>query len=1091
MIKLFSPEAFRDYIDGVSRLSFSGNGDVILQPSSCTVKCELNGTWQLDMRHPYDRERRYSYICKGAVISVPIKVAREQVSTEQFFRIFEVRETLKDGISVVAYPVAYEAVYETPMDYYEFPELSAMEMRNELVRLTPQKYSIDINYDTETKASIYIENSNLQEVINGSQDGTFLSSYDGEMVYDNYTYIIRKHIGNNEVEDKNDIRVLYAANMTGMEISETTTDMATRIYPMADDGERFDGYHVDAENEIRKYPFVYARSIKYDDIKLVNLKDDDDEKPWTEAEIVTRDAKATIVAKVQELSQKYLIQAHEGNWTRTEPRLKTGNIIYQDLYDDAFSRADRYSVIEEVSGGEIVYEPIHNIHNKDYEYDRHELRKKLPYGYLFYSYTDAIGVLTTAVLDSLENITNDSERSLIEEAIKEGFQWCETTEIAAYDWRANITYSDDEYPNYKFLTDYHWIQDEGGWYFGDGLEGQGHYIRSGWVESAPNKHYWIGDDGYWDPQWDDDQTWTWYQDATGMWYGDKNPDGTTKNYAKEQYIYVSENANWYWFNGDGYFVDGNVKSWRYGTKDGSDGVKWGYWTVGDQTWWFDNNGEIDNQLAYAKDYEWRNDGIGKFYGDGKGHWMADCWVEDDSKTHRKLEQDGYYVGSDDEGDARYDDFQWSWYGSWSEGWWYGSKYEDQENQNGSSSSGSGGVSLDTSSFPTFEKVAGTNLNSQFESLTSIFDGKTLISTISDQSQITKMLSSGYFKSSDNKYLLKLKKKIKTSGLGSDLMENLQKMGYQFNSDQSELVMPDLDASPSEEELDPEIKTGTKNYVYGQYMYVKDYDKWYWFDYDGYLLACWLANDNWEWHQDSNGWWYGDGAGTYPAGQWMKIGGKWYFFEESGYADPSTDDFSDAKTGNAESATYDANREGIKNTSSSKTKGEDGETVYDDAREGVIAWIQDDFVADVIAVVNQQDKVLHDSLKTRLTEAAQKDLEELAKPQLSVSIDFNTMVNTPGYAKYSYLKDVYLGDTIYVHSTPHNIDIHERITALEVDCLKNEVSKVTIGEPKNSFIKSIAGLNTKGTIKKWKPEDGLEDGYGGYLLTGFAGTKVTT
>ena len=1085
MIKLFSPEAFRDYIHGVSRLSFSGNGDVVLQPSSCTVSCELNGTWQLDMRHPYDRERRYSYICKGAVIGVPIKVAREQVSTEQFFRIFEVRETLKDGIQVVAYPVAYEAVYETPMDYYEFADLTAMEMRNELVNLTPQKYSIDINYDTTEKASIYIENSNLQEVINGSQDGTFLSSYGGEMVYDNYTYIIRKHIGNDEVADQNDIRVLYAANMTGMEISETTTDMATRIYPMAEDGERFEGYYVNAESEIDKYPFVYARSIKYDDIQLVDLKDEDDETPWTESQIVTKDVKAAITAKVQELSQKYLIKAHEGDWERTEPRLNS-TIIYQDLYDDAFSRADRFSVIEEVDGGEIVYEPIHNIHDNDYIYDRHALRKQLPYGYLFYSYTDAIGVLTTVVFDALPNITNDAERSLIEEAIKEGFKWCETTEIAAYDWRPNITYED---PDYQFLNDYCWIKDEVGWYYGDGM-GQGHYIRSGWVEETPNKHYWINADGYWDPQWDDDDTWSWFQDSTGWWYGNKNPDGSVKNYAKEQYIYVTENNCWYWFNDQGYFVDGVVTSWRYGTKDGSDGVKWAYWTVGDETWWFNTAGEISNQLAYAKDYEWRNDGIGKFYGDGKGHWMADCWVEDDSKTHRYLEQDGYYVGTDDESDARYDNFQWSWYGNWTEGWWYGSKYEDQENQNGSSSSGNSEVSVNAGDFPVYDQIAGTNLSSQFESLTDIFSGKKLISAIKDNETVQKLLNSGYFKSSNGKYLLKLKNKIKTSGLGSDLMKNLQEMGYKFNSDQSELVLPDTE-SPSEETLDPEQKTGTKNYVWGQYMYVKDYEKWYWFDTDGYLLACWLANDKWEWHQDSKGWWYGDGAGTYPAGQWMKIGGKWYFFEESGYADPSTDDFAEEKTGNGESATYDANREGIKNTSSSKTKGEDEETVYNAAREGVIAWIQDGFVADVIDVVNQQDQVLHNSLKTRLTEAAQKDLEELAKPQLSVSIDFNTMVNTPGYAKYSYLKDVYLGDTIYVHSTPHNIDIHERITALEIDCLKNEVSKVTIGEPKNSFIKSIAGLNAKGTIKKWKPEDGLEDGYGGYLLTGFAGTKVTT
>ena len=37
-----------------------------------------------------------------------------------------------------------------------------------------------------------------------------------------------------------------------------------------------------------------------------------------------------------------------------------------------------------------------------------------------------------------------------------------------------------------------------------------------------------------------------------------------------------------------------------------------------------------------------------------------------------------------------------------------------------------------------------------------------------------------------------------------------------------------------------------------------------------------------WKQNSNGWWYDNGDGTYPNSRWMKIDGNWYYFNSSGY-----------------------------------------------------------------------------------------------------------------------------------------------------------------------------------------------------------------
>lgn len=41
-------------------------------------------------------------------------------------------------------------------------------------------------------------------------------------------------------------------------------------------------------------------------------------------------------------------------------------------------------------------------------------------------------------------------------------------------------------------------------------------------------------------------------------------------------------------------------------------------------------------------------------------------------------------------------------------------------------------------------------------------------------------------------------------------------------------------------------------------------------------------NGWTWQQDSTGWWYGDGKGSYYKNGWKEIGGKWYYFGEDGY-----------------------------------------------------------------------------------------------------------------------------------------------------------------------------------------------------------------
>ena len=71
--------------------------------------------------------------------------------------------------------------------------------------------------------------------------------------------------------------------------------------------------------------------------------------------------------------------------------------------------------------------------------------------------------------------------------------------------------------------------------------------------------------------------------------------------------------------------------------------------------------------------------------------------------------------------------------------------------------------------------------------------------------------------------------------------------------------------------------------------------WYYFKGDGYMAAnewvggYWLnANGTWTyqakggWRSNDKGWWYEDSAGWYPRNTWQKIDGQWYFFKANGY-----------------------------------------------------------------------------------------------------------------------------------------------------------------------------------------------------------------
>lgn len=1063
MIRLFKAEAWRDFEERPSASSFTGNGTIILQPYECYCSAQLNSAWQIDISHYYDNEGRYTYIEKNDVLVVDVKIAREQTSPIQYFRVMSVKRSDND-IQIMGYPVALESIFECPIDSVKLQEFTPDEVIDYLdsAIINTNKYTLDLQYHSDVKSSISISNSNLQELLNGDQDGTFKSQFATELVYDNYTYHILPYgeVGS-PAEDAKKYKIIYGTNLASSEFEESTVDMVTRIYPTSYEGYGIRSKYVETtDDKLKAHPFVYAKSVNYSDIKLVDIRSetDDDPDPWTKTQMDTKNAKAIISAKVQELSEKFLKKARNGDWDHN------------------------YTYLEWKSN---------NPHEPDTGYNLYKDRASLPFGYIFYSYTDAIGVLADRVIhadlgggfnqisgsqligenESSGFIEDDDEqdeedymvftdtnfRTLIQDAIKEGFKWCETTEIAGWDWHADITYTD---PTYDFLDNYYWIEDDHGWYYGDG---NGHYIQNGWVEDAKDKHYWIGDDGYWDPQYDDTEPWYWWSVGQKWWYGTKDNMGHAVNYAKEQYIKDTESGHWYWFNGDGWFVDGDSKLWWYGTDDKADTIMFKYWKIGSHIWWFNSGGYISTTLQEIDKFEWRTDETGNYYGDGAGHWFSSAWVEDSSSSHRWLNDQGY------EDESKKDTDEWSWHGSWENGWWYGSD-EDEEEEESSSSN--------TSTKKTTREIV-KNINDICEDADQ-YTKDAFVGLVSDELDRTSY--------SEASTLGQIDAVIKDTTASKNNMVNriqviINNSGYLEDDDDD--PSEESDTSPSGE---TNVSTDSaKNFVKNQFLYVTENKTWYWFDEEGYMTAAWLVDEDWEWHQDSVGWWYGDGKGTYPQGQWMKINSKWYFFGMSGYADSSTDDFEESKTSDSNSASYDSNREGI---GSSATKESIDDVVYDRDREGVKAWIQDEFVREVYTTCLEQWEWLYGEMEAQLEAAAEADLSYMDQPAVSLTVNMENIYNTTLYQQYAFLNDLYLGDHVYVINEKTGVEAIERVVSIKKDCISNKVAEIEFeteaySRNKTKLIPGLANtVATTGKVIKYEPENAIEDGWGGFVKTGY-------
>lgn len=267
--------------------NYENNGDITLFPTSCELSCEINGTWELNMSHPLDSDGRWKYLSEEAVISAPTFQ-----SDKQLFRVDKCVKS-DSSVDVTAYPIFFDSAD----DCFLMDTRPTNQNGQNALNIMTQNSKYSGESDITTGGTAYFVRRNLMDAINGEDSPTFIQTWGGEILYDNFKIIVNERIGGDY-----GVEIRYGKNMDGLSYTVDMSDIVTRIIPVAYNGRTMSGNSpwVDSEN-IDKYAKKYIREVKFEDVKLAEDASDSEE----EDVIICADQAALNAALTQKCEDMY------------------------------------------------------------------------------------------------------------------------------------------------------------------------------------------------------------------------------------------------------------------------------------------------------------------------------------------------------------------------------------------------------------------------------------------------------------------------------------------------------------------------------------------------------------------------------------------------------------------------------------------------------------------------------------------------------------------------------------------------------------------------------------------------------------------
>lgn len=513
---------------------FTNNGDATLQPLSCEIKQIINGAWRLNMELPYDPEGRYKLVDKGATLRVTDIPSCSEISTTQFYRIYNYKRNTK-SLTVIAFPKAMESTFDAPISQIimnsDVTGISAASTLNGV----SQKYTVQSNVEATGRA--VWTNTNLNKAIAGSDENSFINVWGGEVVYDNTTIKILEQLG----DDSDPAVVMYGKNISEISYEVDDSGMMTRIYPLSKDGIRYNdnGTEYIDSDKILDYPIVHANYAETP-YKLI----EDDASSVSRTAQKTADIKQRIQTKASQLSHSIWNTAVSNGW-----KIDYLASIYKDIIEN-----------------------IQNMVTANYAHD------------------DFIKVVKAAVQAGMEWMKDQVDPEWVWEQVgTDAWKYgsSESGRYARNEWQ----YIDKKWR--YFGDDYLWQEpadDDSTWtwyesktthklWYGtqDRYYLKGQYIYYTDPDTSEFTKFWLDGDGWYDADKKDTSDYAWHQDSEvgGAWFfGTVDDDGYRDKYISGQWVFIE--GSLYWFDSNGYY---------YGEKKDTPQYDW---MQSGEAWWFGN-----------------------------------------------------------------------------------------------------------------------------------------------------------------------------------------------------------------------------------------------------------------------------------------------------------------------------------------------------------------------------------------------------------------------------------------------------------------------------------------------------------------------
>ena len=188
-----------------------------LVPGSCIVEEELNGAYELEMKHPYDEGGKWKRIERGRILYASTPRGKQP------FRIYYVKPTMKE-ISVNARHIFYDLLDNQCEPISHSGTATAALTALQAAFAYPMPFSFDT--DISITGTLTTGRMNpVQALLSDDDEATsFVKGYGGELLRDGFRVSVKAALG----QDRG-VSIRYGKNLVGLAVTEDESNVKTRI----------------------------------------------------------------------------------------------------------------------------------------------------------------------------------------------------------------------------------------------------------------------------------------------------------------------------------------------------------------------------------------------------------------------------------------------------------------------------------------------------------------------------------------------------------------------------------------------------------------------------------------------------------------------------------------------------------------------------------------------------------------------------------------------------------------------------------------------------------------------------------------------